>query len=544
MCPLHDWHAVPNTLKAPPEPCMWNAGQAAAEVPTPTVQQAQPSATSSQQPPAMTPKAAAAAEQGQVAAAALPPQSPVPQQQGAADLDNTAFVSAHQPAQGSRELRAGMAVQQSSSSQQSALPEELLERLNGLASQDELQELRDKLSEVLEQLHQIDSQQHAIKSPDAVPSFSPGAGKMWIDVSADAVQSPRFAAAGSPIFASAPGEQSPRGQGARRQQAKQVYQQQVEHSPEASTLNHAIHVDAQTEAPEASMAFADPVQPLKVKPETIDRASSAAPGWNMETRSLGAEKDAAEQAPAVSSQAASIEQATSTGTRQPQQQARQGSKIQIQAPTGNRIRTAAFQKQPNPQQKHEQADFSLRLEPVSPGPQTLLVSTPDKSTPAGQHVPATVQMVLGSSDPVAARQVVADTHDQAQAAVIIEQPVSSSTASLEAYPEYSSSMPSSIPADKLDAGQRLIVDRALVPQQAIWIQRPKTAASGGGNSGDGQEAITVEQLAASLQTVAAVTHAMALGPPTQATSASSQVTSRLFDCLLQLSGADVLFREQ
>ncbi|KAK9854184.1 hypothetical protein WJX84_012270 [Apatococcus fuscideae] len=81
--------------------------------------------------------------------------------------------------------------------------------------------------------------------------------------------------------------------------------------------------------------------------------------------------------------------------------------------------------------------------------------------------------------------------------------------------------------DKLDAGQRLIVERALLPQQqAVWIQRPKTGASGGANSGDGQESVTVEQLAASLQTVAAVTHAMALGPPTQATSASSLAQRR------------------
>ncbi|KAK9835644.1 hypothetical protein WJX74_004933 [Apatococcus lobatus] len=505
---------------------------AAAELATVRLHQTHPSAPSAQQVKPVQP-AADMIHEATVTAAALPqqsvPKSASPQQQHAGDVNAPIAISADSPAQEAQRLSASMPVQLASVSQQTVLPENLFDRLDGLASQDELQELRDQLNEVLEQLQQLSSQQQTSRSPDAIPSFPPGAGKMWIDVSTDnAMHSPRFASVESPIFASAPAEQSPRAQGPRKQQVREaIVQQQQEQEQGAQTAKSRETMPACTHAEMAGFSSASAEQDMAARAqlEMVDRASKAAPGWSMETDSLQDDSDRADDTQTVRLPAAGVDQSIDGISRQHQKQAKQSSKIHMQAPAGSRIRTAAFQKQIPQEQKLDEGEYSLRFEPVSPGPQTLLVSTPEKSVPAARHVPATVQMVLGS-DAGAPRQVIAAIPVLAPESVTAKESIPATAADIILADSETKNSTSRV-TDKLDAGQRLIVERALLPQQqAVWIQRPKTGASGGANSGDGQESVTVEQLAASLQTVAAVTHAMALGPPTQATSASSLAQRR------------------
>ena len=486
------------------------------------MQQVQPSAASALQ-------GMAANSKPPVATAAVSLQPALQQPSG--KLDTPVTMSADQSSQEAQATPASMPVQQAPVGESLALPEDLLDRLDGFASQDELKELRGQLNEVLEQLQHLSSQQRTDGLPNASRAFPPGAGKMWIDVSTDnAMQSPRFASIESPIFASVPAEHSPTEPASRKQRGGEAYQQQQQEqqqsSRQAPKQSQTLPADANPDIPESSMASADEVIPVRSKLQTMDLTSSAAPGWDMQAESLDV-LDAPEQAMPENKQeggltTGAIDRANDTISQQQQYQARQNPKIQIQTPAGNRIRTAAFQKQSVAQQKADQGDLSLRLEPVSPGPQTLLVSTPEKSTPAGKHVPATVQMVL-ASDSTPIRQIAAGIPVLAPASALPEQAAATSTADNHNAEDAARSS-SSMMTDNLEAGQRLIVERALVPQQALWIQRPKTGASAGAASGDGQDSITVEQLAASLQTVAAVTHAMALGPPSQATSASSQVT--------------------
>ena len=420
-----------------------------------------------------------------------------------------------------------------------ALPEDLLERLDGFASQADLQDLRTQLDEALGQLNDILQQLASMQSAQAHARSQ--AGVIPAEARQQGMQPSANVSAGSPIFLPLLNEQSPDASVQQEQQIQNWQQQQQQMtSPRERKIRQVTNIPVQAglnnPAPSQQSASA------QTKAESIDRATSAAPGWEMYNNSLDASQvTPGDQEDMITQRQESIMDDSPTSRQQTLDRTQQNAP-RNQAPASARGRAGSFKNQASVQQQQQQqqqpAKFEASmapgdaLQPVGPGTQALLVSSTDLGQEAGKQIPATVQLVA---------QADSDTHGDRNAttavtalrapAAVYEQAPARAPGNVDKTPTAPAGLTSSL-ANVSNSGQPRIAGQAFVVGQApgliqaALIPRPKTGASGA-SAGEAQDSLTVDQLAASLQTVAGVVHAMALGPPSQVTSANSLVLSEL-----------------
>ena len=475
-------------------------------------------------------------------------QAALPRQPPAFDAAPAARETPQQP---SRSLQQGPVQTSPALQQQYALPKDLLERLNGSASQDDLQSLRDQLEEALEELHDISRQMEALQGAQIIAASPIEGSSLQADdnIAQSRTQgrmAPASASAESPIFLPLLNEQAPSLLVPRGEQV-QLWQQQEMSSPRVPKQRQITNTPVQSDA--GMVAPARQTASVQIKAMTIDRASSAAPGWEM-NNNISASSQVTTQGQEAGLQTQSGMENVLASQQQQQQQSDQlpQNQSRSQGPTNTRSRVnqmqkqgASQQQQKHQQQQQQQQQLSSRLEPsmapgdilqpVILGTQALTMDGTDLNQEAGKQIPATVQIVAQSESgiqndgsygsAVANLRASASSNNQASAR--------SAQGNLDRIPEAMISLPrqqgdvaDNLP--RMELGQTLVVGQGPGLVQAAWIQRPRTGASGG-SAGEAQESLTVDQLAASLQTVAGVVHAMALGPPSQVTSANSVVRS-------------------
>ena len=437
-----------------------------------------------------------------------------------------------------------MPVQVSSAQQQeTGLPEGLLERLDGFAADSDVQNLRDQLEEALDQLKEISAQLAAMQSAQALPASPVEVSSMQADGNTAGARPgsllvPATASADSPIFSPILNEQASYTSAPKEQQVQNWQQQQQQQvaSPRARKVrqitNTPVNADSSGNVTSYQTASA------QTKAETIDRASSAASGWEMYSDS----QDPSQALAGGQQEETSLNQASNKDSpRTLQQQAPdnlQQKTVRGQASASTRGRAGSIQKQGaiHQQQQLAQPQASIAsgdvLQPVVLGTQALVMGSTDTPLEAGKQVPATVQLVPQEVGMRRDTDSIAGATNLGASTGLVEQfSVGLVPGNLARIPEASISFTQQ-QADAADGNQQRNVGQTLImaqrPEviQAAWIPRPKTATSGG-SAGEAQESLTVDQLAASLQTVAGVVHAMALGPPSQATSANSLVQSDL-----------------
>ena len=425
--------------------------------------------------------------------------------------------------------------------QGTALSRDLLDRLQGFATQAELQELRDQVDELIVQLNHMAAQPAAPQQTAGI-SLSLGAnGSSWVDSRSHdgspssfpaSFQGPATTSTDSDIFAASPDDQLAEAQGRREQQVRQ-WQERQSLSPRLHTQRQANAAQpraSQANSPELGLAPIPAAAPSKAKATMVDRAQSSAFGSSSSSEqfqpSTNGGTHVTPDAPAPISggnhnfnaaDAAALDQqqmvqAQSQGLQgqqqhqQPQQQPMLVPAYNSVPATTQELPTGPPQRQAFSQQQPDSSDASRA------SPQQDLVQSVQL---AQTRSPSRKQ---ASAEPL---QAMAEPNSSQKEGAVVAVPVLQSAATLsEPLSEYNEAdmvhgqaSPSYLP----------LAVQSVMRDQAAWIQRSKLGAPGGTEQ-VGEGSLTVNQLAASLQTVAGVVHAMALGPPTQSTSATTLVS--------------------